>query len=44
MTALVVLTVVVAWIVASAVTAAVWSVVIRGGLQEDRARGYVRER
>jgi hypothetical protein len=38
---LVVLTVLVAWFVVSAVTALVAGAVVRGGVDEDRARGFL---
>jgi hypothetical protein len=40
----IVLAVIAGWLVVSAVTAVVCTAVIRGGRQEDVARGYVRER
>jgi len=42
MTVLGVLLVAGAWIVVSALTAVVCAAVLRGGVQEDRARGYLR--
>jgi hypothetical protein len=33
-----------AWLVVSALTAVVCAAVVRGGLQEDRARGYLTDR
>jgi hypothetical protein len=44
MIALVILAVLLTWVVVSAITAVVCSAVARGGLQEDRARGYLVDR
>jgi hypothetical protein len=41
---LAVLAVLAGWVLCSVVTAAVCSTVVRGGLAEDRARGYVVDR
>ena len=40
----VVLLVLASWVVVSALTAIVWAAVVRGGADEDRARGYVTDR
>jgi hypothetical protein len=44
MIALVILAVLLAWVVVSAITAVVCGAVARGALQEDRARGYLVDR
>jgi hypothetical protein len=41
MIAVVVLAVLLAWLVVSAITAVACTAVVRGGLQEDRARGFL---
>jgi hypothetical protein len=40
----VVLLVCLAWLLVSALTALIWAAVARGGVAEDRARGYVTDR
>ena len=44
MIAFVVLAVLLAWLVVSAITAVVCAAVVRGGVQEDRARGFLTDR
>jgi hypothetical protein len=39
-----VITVLAAWVVASALVAAGWSMMARGGLREDRLRGHLADR
>lgn len=44
MMAAVVLAVLVTWVVVSAITAVACAAVVRGGVQEDRARGFLTDR
>jgi hypothetical protein len=40
----VILAVLTGWVLLSAVTAVVWTAVVRSGVREDRARGYLTDR
>jgi hypothetical protein len=44
MIVLVIFVVLMGWVLVSAVTAVVWTAVVRSGAQEDRARGYLTDR